>query len=158
MSFCTNEVLTLASGIWQTIGSPTSVSVGFISGWITSSGGMLGDINMKLDSCFYVSGDSPCIAGGFGPQEAYIASLMYESNYYELKSLTALAGLGVPWTNMKEGDTSVTRESTVSISKQYLSLNANAQNQMRIAMHDYKLNKSLPGTVDGSDLYSFPSP
>lgn len=158
MSFCTNDILTLASGIYQTIGSPSSLSVGFVSGWITSSGGMLGDINIKLDTCFYLSGDAPCIAGGFGGQEATIAVIMYQSDYYESKSLSSLAGLGTPWTNMREGDTSITRESSVSISKQYLAMHENAQAQLRLAMHDYKLNRQIPGTVDGSDLYSFPSP
>ena len=67
MSFCTDQILSLASGIYQSIGSPTSQSVGFISGWLTSSGGMLGEVNTKLDTCFYISGDAPCIAGGFGP-------------------------------------------------------------------------------------------
>ena len=158
MSFCTDQILSLASGIYQSIGSPTSQSVGFISGWLTSSGGMLGEVNTKLDTCFYISGDAPCIAGGFGPDEAYITTLVYQANYYESKALSSLAGLGTPWTNMKEGDTSITRESSVNISKQYLAMHANATDQTRISMRDYKLNRTLPGTVDASDLYSFPSP
>jgi hypothetical protein len=119
---------------------------------------MLGEINTKLDTCFYISGDAPCIAGGFGPDEMYITTLVYQANYYESKALSSLAGLGMPWTNMKEGDTSITRESSVSISKQYLAMHANATDQTRISMHDYKLNRTIPGTVDASDLYSFPSP
>lgn len=158
MSFCTDQILSLASGIYQSIGSPTSQSVGFISGWLTSSGGMLGEVNTKLDTCFYISGDAPCIAGGFGPDEMYITTLVYQANYYESRALNALASIGTPWTNMKEGDTSITRESSVNISKQYLAMHANAVDQTRISMRDYKLNRTIPGTVDASDLYSFPSP
>jgi hypothetical protein len=64
----------------------------------------------------------------------------------------------MPWINMKEGDTSITRESSVNISKQYLALHANAVDQTRVSMRDYKLNRTFPYTVDASDLYSSPSP
>lgn len=158
MSFCTDQILSLASGIYQSIGSPTAQSVGFISGWITSSGGMLGDINTKLDTCFYLSGSAPCIAGGFGDQEESFSYLLYQSSYYETKALSALAGLSTPWTTMKEGDTTIVRESSVNISKQFLAMHENAQQQIRLAIHDYKLNRQIPGTVDASDLYSYPSP
>lgn len=158
MSFCTDQILSLASGIYQSIGSPTAQSVGFISGWITSSGGMLGDMNTKLDTCLSLSGSAPCIAGDFGDQEESLAYLLYQSSYYESKALSTLGALSTPWTTLKEGDTTITRESSVNISKQYLAMHENAQAQIRLAIHDYKLNRQIPGTVDASDLYSFPSP
>ncbi len=118
----------------------------------------MGDINTKLDTCFYLSGSAPCIAGGFGAQEESFTYLLYQSSYYESRSLAALTTLSTPWTTLKEGDTTIVRESSVNVSKAFLAMHDNAQQQIRLAIHDYKLNRQIPGTVDASDLYSYPSP
>ncbi len=160
MPFCTEQVLILASGIYQSIGYPSYQSVGLISGWITSSGGMINPLNNSLDACFYLYSGDPCIGGGFGILEGSIASLLYQANYAQSRAMAALAGSAgsVSWTTMKEGDTTITRESAANLSKAWLAAADNALKQYYTAIHDYKLNRTIPGTVDGSSLYSFPSP
>ncbi len=156
MSYCTAQILQLASGIYQGLGSPPAQSIGYVSGWITSSGN-LGDLNNRLNTCFYLDGDAPCIAG-FGPQEAAIYAEIYEMYYYESLALAALAGGGTFWTSMREGDTTIQRDSPIKLAKAYRDLQDAAQKQLHIAVANWKVGHSIPTTVDGSSLYSWPSP
>lgn len=160
MSYCTSDILPLASGIYQDLGSPGSQSVGYISGVLTSSG-FLGSLNNKLFTSFYLSGSNPCITdagGGFGAEEADIMELMYKTDYYELRALSILDGGGTFWTSLSEGDSKITRESTANLSKQYLALQSSSQQTLRIAIGDYQRRISSPQSVDAASLYSFPSP
>src|SRR4051812_26764443 len=118
MSLCTDQILALSSGIYQSIGSPPSQSIGLISGWLTNSGSMLGDLNNRLTTCFYLSGDAPCLAGGFGADEASIATLVYQAQYFQMAASNALLGGGLTlWTRMAEGDSTISRSDPVQVSK-----------------------------------------
>ncbi len=143
--------------MYQEVNSPPALSIGYISGWITNSAN-LGDINNKLDASFCLTGDQPCIAGGFGKEESNIYTLMFKSDYYESQSLAALTSNPTFWTSMQEGDTRLAREGTAAISKAYLALNQQSNQFLRLAIHDYKLRLTVPQTVDANSLYSFPSP
>lgn len=156
MSYCTAQILLLAGSIYSGIGAPSAQSIGYVSGWITNSGS-LGDINNRLTTCFYLDTDAPCIVG-FGPEEAVIYTEIYEMNYYESQALATLVGGGTYWLNMKEGDTSISRESPVKIAKAYRDLQDAAQKQLQIAVANWKVAHANPATVDASDLYSWPTP
>lgn len=158
MSYCVQQIVQLAGEIYTGIGAPSSLSVGYISGWLVSSGN-LGDINNRLTTCFSLSGDAPCIVGGFGAPESSIYELMFQTSYYLQQANSVLANGGnVPWTSMKEADTSITREGTVARSKAYLNLYESTDGNLRVAVANWKLAHSIPLTVDGSSLYSWPSP
>lgn len=160
MSFCAQQILALASGVYQEIGSPSSQSPAYISGWMTESGN-LGDLNNKLSTSFILTGDSTCITdgcGGFGGEEAAIYTLMYKSDYYELMSLQALQGGGTFWTSMAEGDTRLTRSNIVDISKAYLALNDQSNQFLRLAIHDYKLRIIVPQGISAEQSYQAPTP
>lgn len=158
MSFCTEQVLSMASGIYYDLGSPTDISIGYISGWITASGGMLGSINTRLSTNFYLSGDAPCITNGFGDQEEALGALMFKSEYYERRSFMALTSMSIPWTTIKDGDSTLTRESASSISKAFLGLHENAEEQIRITVANWKRGATNVASVDAQSLYSWPSP
>ncbi len=158
MSFCTSDVLLLAGSIYTGIGAPSAQSVGYVSGWITQPS-TIGDLNNRLTAGFYLSGDSPCIAGCFGNPEASILSQMYITDYYRQRANTVLAGADVSaWTSMAEGDTKVARETRVGLAKAYLELSKDAQQALYVAVANWKLAHSIPLSIDGSSLYSYPSP
>lgn len=151
MSFCANEILTLSTGIWQELGSPSSVSVAYISGWFTSSGS-LGDLNNRLSTCFYLTGDSPCIEPEFAGEEAAVYGLIYKTNFYgtQVQALTGPAA----WIRLSEGDSTIVRSDGAKI---YLDLLKTNLNQLRLNINDYKKNLSGPRTVDAASLYTYPS-
>lgn len=156
--YCANQIVTLASDLYQQIGSPSSLSVGFISGWLTDSGN-LGDLNNKLSASFFLSAD--CITdsnGGFAGEEAAIYSLMYRGDFYESQSLSVLANGGSSWTSFSEGDTKFTRTDVSKLSKAYLELNAQASKLLRLAIHDYQLRLSVPQSVVANAPYERPTP
>lgn len=156
MSFCTEQILLLASGVYQELNSPTEISVGYISGIFTSSGN-LGSLNLKLSTCFWFSGDAPCIAGGFGAEEAAIYALTYQTQYYSRAAHNVLITAG-GWTNLSEGDSRVAREGSAQRSKGYLELSKNADQNLRIAVNHWKVAHSIPGQVVAASLASWPTP
>jgi hypothetical protein len=156
MSYCTNEIIELASDIYSDLDSPSFLSVGMVSGWITNSGS-IGSLNIKLGTSVYLSGDQPCMAG-FGGEEAAIYSLMYQSNFYEKEALKILRGGGSFWTSISEGDTKISRANVRDISKAYLELHKEAEGQLRLAIQDWKRKHSTPEIVDSAPLYGFPTP
>lgn len=157
MSFCVEQIVLLAGNIYSGLPSPNSQSVGLISGWIVQSGN-LGDLNNRLNTCFTLTGDSPCVVGGFGPAEASIYGLIYRTNYLEQQSANVLAAGGLMWTSMKEGDTTITRSDPVNSSKVWLSLHESSQRALYVAVANWKRGESLFNTVEGSSLYSWPTP
>lgn len=160
MSYCTEQILLLAGSIYTGIGAPTAQSVGYVSGWITNSGGMLGEVNNRLGTSFYLSGAGPCIEDGFGPEEGAIATFAYQLSYYRGRALAVLANAtsAVMWTELREGDTTIRRESPSSIAKVYSALGNDAEKALNGAVHDWKLNHTLSVAVNAEDLASYPSP
>ena len=157
MSYCTEQIVLLAGNIYTGIGAPTSQSVAYVSGWVTSSGA-LGDINNRLGTSYYLSGTSPCIAGEFGPQEGQIMTLIYQRDYYFTEARRVLAGGGTFWTSMADGDTRLSRESATKVAREYRELSKDMDHELRLAIHDWKLNHSLTVSVNASPLASWPTP
>ena len=159
MSYYVNQIVGLATDIYGNIGQPSSLSVGFISGWLLDSGN-LGDLNNKLCTSFYVTGDANITdnGGNFGGEEAAIYSMMYQSNYYASASLSALANGGSFWTSINEGDTRITRLDVAKISQSFMLMKKDNDAQLRLAIADYKRRVTVPQSVDYAGLYSYPSP
>lgn len=155
MAYCSNEVQALAYSIYQSIGSPTSQSVGFVSGWLMDPNN-LGDLNNRLCTSFYTSGN--CIVPDLGPEESDIYGQIYIWQFYNNMAVSALANGGSFWTSLTEGDTKIGRDSPVNVSKAYMALNTNAERTLRQAVHDYKLRLSVPQSVDAASLPSYPTP
>ncbi len=158
MSYCVQQIVQLAGEIYSGIGAPSSLSVGYVSGWLVSSGS-LGGINNRLTTCFSLTGDSPCIVGGFGASESAIYELMFRTDYFLQQANAVLANGGTQaWLTMKEGDTTISRESTAARAKVYLEIYRETEDDLRVATANWKLGHSIPASVDGSSLYSWPSP
>jgi hypothetical protein len=159
MSYSVTQVVQLATDIYQNIGSPSSLSVGFISGWLLDSGN-LGGLNNKLSTSFYITGDANITDGGgnFGGEEADIYNMMYMSSFYASASLGVLAGGNSFWISVAEGDTKITRDKYTDIAKQYIAMKTDNDKNLRLAISDYKLRINVPQSVNFCPPYSYPSP
>lgn len=154
MSYCVNEITLLAGHIWSGLGAPTAQSVGYVSGWLMTSGN-LGNLNNRLSTDLSISG--ACI-NGMEPEEATIYQSIYNCEYYESQSLATLAGGGTFYTSLSEGDSRMTRTSPVEIAKAYLALRENSQKALYVQVANYKTRVTIPACVDSTDLPSWPSP
>lgn len=157
MSFCTTDILTLADGMYRDINSPSSLSIGYISGVLTSSGS-LGDLNNRLGTSFYLSGAGPCIAGGFGQEEATIYSLAFMSNYYRKQHLATMQGGGSFVTSLSDGDSKYSREAGTKIAAEYRAMYREIEDDLNSKVALWKLNHALAVDVRAEDLASWPTP
>ena len=157
MSYCADNIVLLAGTIYSGLDSPSSTSIGLISGWVASSGA-LADINVRLGTNFYLSGASPCITNGFGPEEANILGLLYNTTYYLGRARNSLVNGGTFIISIGDGDSRFTRESAVKVAREYRELYKEVENDMRLAIYNWKLNKALPVDVRFSNPTAYPTP
>lgn len=156
--YCTDLILPLANQIWQDIGTPPNISIGFISGWATSTGGMIGGLNNRLGTCVYLSGTNPCLVN-FDPELGVIANYIYQVGYYKNERIRTLQGGGQAlWTRLREGDSSVERSDMVKAASEWGRMQADAQKELDKQIHYWTLNHSIPQGIDSVSLYSYPSP
>ena len=155
MSYTPEQVGILAGTIYSGLSSPSSQSIGYVSGWLTDDSS-IGDLNNRLATDFSISGGG--ILGNFGHSEASIYALIYKMEFYETQARQVLAAGGVLWTNIKEGDSSVTRANPIEVSKAYIQLHEKAQEDLHIAIANWTLGQTLPASVDSSSLPSWPTP
>ena len=160
MSYCAQQILDLATSIYSDIGSPSDQSVGYLSGVISNSG-FLGQINNTLGTCFYLSGDAPCIVG-FTPEEGAIGSLMYQTNYFQKARLAVLQG-GISsaadsWVQLDEGDSRIKRDSRTLYAKEYGALWKDADKSLKEALSYWTLNHTVPQGINAAQTYGWPSP
>lgn len=155
MSFSTTDIVTLAASIYDNLNSPPSLSVGYISGSLTSSG-MLGELNGRLTTDFWISGGA-AIVGDFGAQESAIYALMFETNYYRRKALEALQ-CGSTWTTIREGDSSISRDSSIKASTEYRALRKESEGDLHVAVANWKIGKTMPVEVRAEQMASYPTP
>ena len=157
MSFCTSDITLLAGQIYSGIDAPSSQSVGYVSGWLTSES-TLGELNTRLSTCFGLSGVEPCITNGFGWTEANILSLTYTTNYYQKRALQVLAAGGLQWLTLKEGDSSLSRVSPVLFAAEWRKLHEAAQAELYVAVANYNMDHARALSVDAEALPSWPTP
>jgi hypothetical protein len=154
MSYTASQIANLARLIWEDIDSPSDRSVGFISGALVEPT-FVAQINTKLNtSCVSTGG----MIEGLGDDEAAIARLMYASEYFRKKSITALTSSGGYIYSAADGDTKWSREKASDTAKGYRELRKDTEASLSTAIHDYKLHHSQPVVVDSAQLSAFPSP
>lgn len=155
MSYSPDQVALLAGSIYTGLGAPAAQSVGYVSGWLTDATN-LGELNNRLNTCFSISNGA--ISGDFGGDEAAIYNLMYRTTYFENMGHNALAGMGLGWTQLTEGDSRISRASAVDVSKAYQAMRESSQRSLHIAVANWKRGESLVAAVDAASLYAWPSP
>ncbi len=155
MAYTAQQILALASGIYEDINSPSAQSVTYISGVLTSPG-FIGDLNNRLTTAYFVTGGA--ITGDFTDDEGAIAALMYQYAYFKRQALATLQGAGSGWTSIREGDTSISREHVTNFVKGYTELAKTTGRELDIAVSYWKRAHVSPVSVDFAALPAYPSP
>ena len=160
MTFCGPALEAFSSGTWENIDSPSSVTVSYISGWYLQTGN-LSKLNNAITIDTWVSGGA-CIAG-IDADAIAIYEMIYRTQFFQRKqaSLAVSVAAGDPtvfWTNLREGDSSVSRPSIVEAQKALNAIIAQNSEELRTAVQDYKRKNTPLGSVDFASLHSWPTP
>lgn len=160
-TFCSAEVNGLATNIWQNLGSPATVSPGYVAAWLITSGN-LGKLNTALDTCFSISGGA-CIVPAPDSEVQAIYEMVYRQNLFAGQQGSLLTSISAgtstnTWTRLTEGDSTIQRASPTELVKAFNATMVENAKQLRLAIGDYRRNHSFPATVDAASLASYPTP
>ncbi len=126
-----------ATGLWSDLGQPINVAVSTISGYAIQPN-TLGKVNSYLDTCFSGSGYTgagstnyqigPCIS----PAVLGVIGQLYLVSYYNnlAQAAMGLGGNALPWTQLREGDSSIARVNAALIGAQYRQMSKDAYEQL----------------------------
>lgn len=148
-------------GVWTDLGSPSNVTATTISGYAIQPS-TLGRLNSLAGTCFSGSGytggaSSNFQIGPFVDQEVLgIIGQLYLVSYYN-NLAQATMGVGnstIPWTNLREGDSSIARVNAATIGAQYRQMSKDAYTEL------WNLVNAFRGSQGGSIARSvdFPNP
>jgi len=142
-------IQTLASGLWEEVGSPSSVSVSFISGKLVSDSflGQLGSLTYK---CYSTSGG--CIIPELDNGEQGIYSALYLSDYYKKQVSNYIGAAGVKRVlSVAEVDSRISLSNTTSEAKEIRALAKDYSEQAKELAELY--NRGL-ATARGVSFYT----
>jgi hypothetical protein len=146
-------IQTLASGIWDDIGQPTAVSVSYISGWLVSAPN-IGKLNNAINTCY--SGVSGCIDPVLSEDEQAIYKDIYLSSYYGRQATSFLGAAGVDsWLEIKDDVSSIKRQNKNEISKSFIALQKQVQEDLKDKIFAYERNRVVIGHIgmgNGSEI------
>lgn len=148
-----------ASGFWTNLGQPVNVAVTTISGYAIQPN-TLGQLNSFIGTCYSGSG----YLGVTGTSnfdtdpnltntELSIIGAMYLVSYYNSLS-QAMMGVSqntIPWVNLKEGDSTITRANGANLGMVYAKMATDANTRLQYLVNAYRQNAqggSVPRTVD----------
>lgn len=141
-----------SSGIWETLGSPTSLSALTISGYATQVS-TLGRLNSFIGMCYSGSGYAGTgtfnndVVPDFTNTELAIIEQMYLGSYYS-NLATATMGmdaLSLPWTSLREGDSSIQRINGATVGKEYREMAKDANARLNYLVNSYLVNSQGAG-------------
>lgn len=134
--------------------------ISYVSGWLETN---LGELNGLIHEDYSIneSGNiSPCPLSSI---EENIFSYLYQINYYDKAARESLRGIvwgnanGVvdDWTSIKEGDSSIQRQSKNTISRTYMEMSKETRKRLNDLIYQYNSTKSQPLQVAGDDGYYY---
>lgn len=134
-----------ATGLWSDIGNPPNVAVSTISGYAIQPG-TLGKVNSLLTTCFSGSGYAGTGTTNYqiGPYaDAALLGVigqLYLVSYYNNLAFAAMgAGANaIPWTNLREGDSSISRVNAATIGKEYREMSKTAAEQLMVLVNAFR--------------------
>lgn len=139
-------ILTLASGIWTDINSPTTTTVSYISGWLVSDQN-IGKLNNTISACF--SGDGAgCIGPDLGAEEQAIYGEIFKQQYWQKKIEENLGAGGIMWVDLGEGDSRIRRASPTEVAKVYKDMWKESNTNLNRMVDSYKINQSFARSND----------
>jgi len=135
----------LATNIWNDLGQPTDTPVSYIQSKLISNA-FLGQLNTLTANCYtIVSGDiSPVLS----TDEQGIYAMLYERDFYTRKVNVLANGTDIDWVVIKDGDSSISRSNIVDKMRVYRDMQAQLNNQLKVAVAAYRQDASNGQSVD----------
>lgn len=141
----------LSSGIFETEFDSNSGATNptKIEAWLTSNTGIL---SARLAECF---------TGELTSEQESIFTLMFMSNYFGKAAQSANAGVGtgaqtIDWITIREGDSTVTRTNKNEVSKTYLAMRKQTNEELDKLIAAYHLKYATAQQVAGDDTLEYP--
>lgn len=143
-----------ATGLWQDLGSPSSLSAITISGYVLQPN-TLGRLNNMIGTCYSGSGfmGTGTVFDVYPPitnRQLALVDGMFRVNWYS-QLATAMMGLsqdGIGWESIREGDSSIKRPATTNLGKEYRELARQTQEQLNYLANSYAIDENLVRSVD----------
>jgi len=143
---CQENILILASGTWEELGSPSAPSIGYISGWFTSNAG-IGKLNNTLNICY--SGVSGCLSPEIGSAESAIYRELYKISYYDGRVSSATnAALTDSWLELKDDVSTIKRHNKNEVAKTFVSLRKESYDNLKDMVFSYQQNNAAAQFVN----------
>ena len=140
-----------AVGVFTDIGSPSNTSVSTISGYAVQPS-TLGKLNNLVTTCFSGSGYAGTGTSNYQigpfvtPSELSLIAQMYLVSYYNnlAQASLGIGGNGIPWTRIREADSSIERANPANLGKEYREMARTAAEQL------WQLANAYRGSQGGS--------
>lgn len=125
----------LSQSIWNDLGQPTDMPVSYIQSKLISNA-FLGDLNLLTTNCHVVvSGD---IVPALDINEQALYALMYERDFYTAKFNGLANGTDIAWTVIRDGDSTISRSSTVDMMRVYRDMQGQLNRQVNNLSYNYR--------------------
>ncbi len=149
------------NNIYNELGEPSDYSPQKISAWILDNAN-LGKLNNLIGTCFSgVAYTNDCgNVTGYGIEPAIrndqlaIYKMLFDYEYFrgEARNMAkSSATIGNDWTNLREGDSSITKINKNEISKNFRSLSRDSKEDLDKAVKLYLKYNAIPDQVAGDD-------
>jgi hypothetical protein len=145
----------ISNDLWEEMGSPTNLSASSIETKLLSSG-YIGNFDILVNGCHYLDYDYSisgyCITPTLSSDEQSIYYQLYLTDYYKRRINEVLTlnngSTSTMWTNIKEGDSSITRSNPVDMAKVLKDSYVESKKSLEKLIDDYKKNSSNSVSID----------
>lgn len=158
---CIYSFSSFISGVYNDLDSPTNYPLSRLSGWFLDNANV-GKLNNLIGT--YISGvcvldNSGTVVGyGLNPDpsndQLAIYKMLFDYEYFKSEArqvAKSAATIGSDWTNLSEGDSSITKINKNEISKNFRSLARDAKEDLDKAVKMYLKYNAVPDQVVGDD-------
>ena len=155
MDYDATYIGVFASGVWQNIGSPTSLAAGSISGWVTQDQ-TLGKLNNLIGSCY--SGISGLVDPDIGREEQSILEQLFLVNFYRQEVQRVIGAGANLWVRIHEGDSDLSRANPSTLAEIYERMQKDAQDNLLTLVNLYNRNSQNANRPQSIDFYNIEAP
>lgn len=149
-----------ATGIWETLGSPSSLSALTISGYAVQPS-TLGRLNAMIGTCYSGTGYLGTgtvfdAAPELTNSELALVEGMFRVGWYSrlAQAMMGTSPSEIPWASISEGDTKISRANPVNLGKEYRELAKDTQVHLNYLVNAYIQQVQGGSTPRSVDLYN----
>jgi hypothetical protein len=130
--------------------------ISYISGWLDAH---VGELNTYIHEDFYLDDSGYFQPRELSKEESHIFATLYEIHYYEKASRESLRSSVYPtsadassdWLMIKEGDTTISRQSKATVSSAFAAFAKDAERKLNHLIYQHNSNQGGPTQVAGID-------